>query len=273
MNGVRLRQAVRVLDGLISVCSTFVSSNASDERLLDVHSLLFEMGNSLDQVNLLELAAWFGESRMAVKVSGYAEKLMDDEVRARRSSCLSPSLRLVAPPGSLTCPKPPRSELSSDPSRAARLSSAKHASVASFHTFTALLRALTSANKDGRVLISYAPAPAGETAASQSQPGRPAATSATAGVARPKRTVNLKYLLLNPGEIFRDVVAETRSVVLAGGTMEPVRRSSLSASSYCRRLTPSADAHLSGLRLPPPAPPSPTPCPARKLLLRPRHPA
>lgn len=33
----------------------------------------------------------------------------------------------------------------------------------------------------------------------------------------------MKYLLLNPMEMFRDVVGEARSVVLAGGTMEPVR--------------------------------------------------
>jgi chromosome transmission fidelity protein 1 len=36
----------------------------------------------------------------------------------------------------------------------------------------------------------------------------------------------MKYILLNPAERFREVVEQARSVVLAGGTMEPVRRSS-----------------------------------------------
>lgn len=36
-------------------------------------------------------------------------------------------------------------------------------------------------------------------------------------------TVELKYQLLNPSSDFMDVVEEARAVVLAGGTMSPVR--------------------------------------------------
>lgn len=35
-------------------------------------------------------------------------------------------------------------------------------------------------------------------------------------------TVEVKYQLLNPSALFRDVVEVARSVVLAGGTMSPV---------------------------------------------------
>lgn len=35
-------------------------------------------------------------------------------------------------------------------------------------------------------------------------------------------SVNLKYQLLNPAEHFREVVESARSVVLAGGTMQPI---------------------------------------------------
>ena len=35
-------------------------------------------------------------------------------------------------------------------------------------------------------------------------------------------TVEIKYQLLNPSALFRDVVEVARSVVLAGGTMSPV---------------------------------------------------
>ena len=258
-NVVRLRQALRVLDGLLAVCSSFGSpappsssggggrggkQEPEQQRLLDVQTLMAEMGRSVDQVNLLELARWLAESRLAVKVSGYAEKLMDDEIRRRTCPCLPlppfpPPTRSFAalipntppPPSPSTRPSILRDttkELSSDPLRASRLSAAKHASVASFHTFTALLRALTAANKDGRVLISVA-SPSTTTAAE----GVPQPTAAAAAMAKGQsatRTVAIKYLLLNPGEMFRDVVAETRSVILAGGTMEPVRHVALSLS-------------------------------------------
>ena len=36
-------------------------------------------------------------------------------------------------------------------------------------------------------------------------------------------TVELKYQLLNPSPNFMDVVEEARAVILAGGTMSPVR--------------------------------------------------
>jgi chromosome transmission fidelity protein 1 len=66
-----------------------------------------------------------------------------------------------------------------------------------FHRLQAFLLALTAAERDGRLVISL--------------------TSAS------PRVVSLKYLLLNPEEVFRDVVDEARAVVLAGGTMAPVR--------------------------------------------------
>lgn len=67
-----------------------------------------------------------------------------------------------------------------------------------FHRLQAFLLALTEAERDGRIVVS--------------------ATSASS------RVVSLKYLLLNPEGTFRDVVEEARAVVLAGGTMAPVRR-------------------------------------------------
>ncbi|KAJ1984146.1 ATP-dependent DNA helicase chl1 [Dimargaris cristalligena] len=62
------------------------------------------------------------------------------------------------------------------------------------------LMTLTNADQDGRVILDMIPA---QNAQSLPQP-------------------SLKYVLLNPQESFRDIVNEARSVVLAGGTMEPV---------------------------------------------------
>ncbi len=75
---------------------------------------------------------------------------------------------------------------------------AKHASIAAFHLVESFLLSLVDARDDGRVLLSNEDTPSGP-------------------------IVTLKYILLNPAERFKEVVEQARSVVLAGGTMEPVR--------------------------------------------------
>ncbi|KAI8641897.1 helicase C-terminal domain-containing protein [Parasitella parasitica] len=58
------------------------------------------------------------------------------------------------------------------------------------------LMALTNPDKDGRIVTSFA---------SAENPG-----------------VTIKYMLLNPADAFRPIVEEAKSIVLAGGTMEPI---------------------------------------------------
>jgi chromosome transmission fidelity protein 1 len=58
------------------------------------------------------------------------------------------------------------------------------------------LLALTNPDKDGRIVTNFG---------SADNPG-----------------VSIKYMLLNPADAFKPVVEEARSVILAGGTMEPV---------------------------------------------------
>lgn len=60
------------------------------------------------------------------------------------------------------------------------------------------LLSLTDARDDGRIVFSIDTSAGGRT------------------------TVVLKYILLNPAERFQELVDSARSVVLAGGTMEPV---------------------------------------------------
>lgn len=59
------------------------------------------------------------------------------------------------------------------------------------------LLALTNPDKDGRIVTSFG---------STENPG-----------------VTLKYMLLNPAEAFKPIVEEAKSIILAGGTMEPVK--------------------------------------------------
>ncbi|EIE91321.1 hypothetical protein RO3G_16032 [Rhizopus delemar RA 99-880] len=60
----------------------------------------------------------------------------------------------------------------------------------------AFLLALTNPDKDGRIVISFGNA---------DSPG-----------------VSIKYMLLNPANAFKPIVDEAKSIILAGGTMEPV---------------------------------------------------
>ncbi|RXK42015.1 chromosome transmission fidelity protein 1 [Tremella mesenterica] len=69
----------------------------------------------------------------------------------------------------------------------------RHAAIAAFHLVESFLLSLTDAKDDGRVILSE-------------EGGK----------------LELRYILLNPAERFREVVEQVRSVVLAGGTMEPI---------------------------------------------------
>ncbi len=72
--------------------------------------------------------------------------------------------------------------------------------ISAFHQVEAFLLSLTDANDDGRILLSSAP------------------TSD-----HKFNKVTLKYILLNPAEHFKVLVEDARCIILAGGTMEPVR--------------------------------------------------
>ncbi|KAG1141260.1 hypothetical protein G6F37_008435 [Rhizopus arrhizus] len=91
---------------------------------------------------------------------------------------------LSDPKGSVTPPPPLPPALSS--------------SIPTLTQVEAFLLALTNPDKDGRIVISFGNA---------DSPG-----------------VSIKYMLLNPANAFKPIVDEAKSIILAGGTMEPTRR-------------------------------------------------
>lgn len=70
------------------------------------------------------------------------------------------------------------------------------------------------AKDDGRILLSIEEDKAKHEALHQAQP-----------------VVTMRYMLLNPAERFKEVIDSARSVILAGGTMEPI-------SDFMRQLFP-----------------------------------
>jgi hypothetical protein len=117
-----------------------------------------------------------------------------------------PGLSSLCPRLSSLCPR--LSSLIATTGGKAPSTTLRHAAIAAFHQVEAFLLSLTDARDDGRVILSVEE--------SATKPG-----------------VTMRYILLNPAERFRDVVEQARSVVLAGGTMEPV-----SGCGLCQSINP-----------------------------------
>ncbi|KAL7424206.1 ATP-dependent DNA helicase chl1 [Cryptotrichosporon argae] len=163
-----IRQTLAVLHGLVKVCECFSTGatggtaatkgpdrpptqaqGAAGKRptpapaaeVLDVNALMARVGGGGDQVNLVELAAYLKDSKLARKVSGFSEKLAADAAGAKGESL--PLRRLVGVV-----------EPALTPDAKARSAAARHASIAAFHTVEAFLLGLTDARDDGRVVLS-----------------------------------------------------------------------------------------------------------------------
>ncbi|WVR05438.1 hypothetical protein IAU60_002454 [Kwoniella sp. DSM 27419] len=161
-----IKQVLSVLQGLVKVCEGFKNVNKGKSEVLDANTLMERIGGGSDQVNPIDLVNYLKESKLARKISGYSEHLAEEQ--------------------------------HSKDAKAARTTSARHASIAAFHVVESFLLSLVDARDDGRVLLSLDQLPSGN------------------------KVVTIKYVLLNPAERFKEVVEQARSVVLAGGTMEPV---------------------------------------------------
>jgi hypothetical protein len=89
-------------------------------------------------------------------------------------------------------------------SEGARASS--YSAITAFHQVESFLSSLTDADLDGRIILNRA-AKTKDGPLNEVDGDR----------------ITLRYMLLNPAEHFQSVIDEARCIVLAGGTMEPVR--------------------------------------------------
>lgn len=88
LHGLWIKQSLSVLAGLSAVCDALCKEAAapgkgkSKQEMLDVNSLMARLGGGADQVNIMELVKYLQESKLARKVSGFAEKV--EEQRASK---------------------------------------------------------------------------------------------------------------------------------------------------------------------------------------------
>ncbi|KAI8089909.1 putative ATP-dependent RNA helicase DDX11 [Halteromyces radiatus] len=83
-------------------------------------------------------------------------------------------------------------------------------SIPTLHQVESFMMCLTHPDNDGRIVITFG----------------------TSGNDSSSTEPQIKYMLLNPADVFKPIVDEARSIILAGGTMEPV-------SDFTRGLFPS----------------------------------
>uniref|UniRef100_A0A8C0WM15 ATP-dependent DNA helicase DDX11 n=1 Tax=Castor canadensis TaxID=51338 RepID=A0A8C0WM15_CASCN len=172
-----LEKFVAVLGGNIRQNPNTQSLSQTGAELKTINDFLFQ--SQVDNINLFKVQRYFEKSMLSRKLFGFTERYGAVLPASQEQSRLSgfqhflQSLQSGTAEGSGGAPRP--------------ASPLMH--------IEGFLAALTTANQDGRVILSR------QGNVSQS---------------------SLKFLLLNPAVHFAQVVKECRAVVIAGGTMQPV---------------------------------------------------
>lgn len=181
-------QNLRKLKAFLTAIQTHVTNwgaKRSKDEIVTASDFVRSLSRGLDQVNLITLEAWLKETQIARKVSGYADK-QDKKLRAKAQA---EALMAAQKGKSGKKGAKPHIVQTSEPNSASPISA--------MHSIETFLLSLANRTEDGRVLLSR---------------------HESAGTT----VVQVKYQLLNPSHAFRTLVEESRSVILAGGTMEPL---------------------------------------------------
>ncbi|XP_054094060.1 ATP-dependent DNA helicase DDX11 isoform X4 [Callithrix jacchus] len=176
-----LEKFVAMLGGNIKQNPNTQSLSQTGTELKTINDFLFQ--SQIDNINLFKVQRYCEKSMVSRKLFGFTERY-----GAVLSSREQP--KLAGFQQFLQSLQPKATEVPADESPATALRPASP-----LMHIEGFLAALTTANQDGRVILSR------QGSLSQS---------------------SLKFLLLNPAVHFAQVVKECRAVVIAGGTMQPV---------------------------------------------------
>ncbi|XP_065379796.1 ATP-dependent DNA helicase DDX11 isoform X6 [Macaca fascicularis] len=179
-----LEKFVAVLGGNIKQNPNTQSLSQTGTELKTINDFLFQ--SQIDNINLFKVQRYCEKSMISRKLFGFTERY-----GAVLSSREQP--KLAGFQQFLQSLQPRTTEAPAAPADESQASAPRPASP--LMHIEGFLAALTTANQDGRVILSR------QGSLSQS---------------------TLKFLLLNPAVHFAQVVKECRAVVIAGGTMQPV---------------------------------------------------
>jgi chromosome transmission fidelity protein 1 len=128
-NALMIQQTLAVLRGLVRVTDAYAKVAKQDRakargEIMNTNELVTRVGGAADAINVIELLAYLKESKLARKISGFAELLEEEREQAAQIE-----------------------------GKEKRSSAARHASIAAFHAVEAFLLSLTDSHDDGRVIL------------------------------------------------------------------------------------------------------------------------
>lgn len=180
-----LKKLKGYLEKTPNTLSDNVNPNSCEPRkslAISINDFLFQSG--LDNINLFKLQKYVNSSNLLNRIGGYVENNTKRQLAAHHSDTLEyeqeSRSHVLAPP----------------PSKSAA-NTALLRSIASLRSLVSLLKCLTNADYDGKIVIEKATDSKGTSSSS------------------------ISYLMLNPGVHFKSFIDEARSVVMVGGTMKP----------------------------------------------------
>ncbi|KJE96860.1 hypothetical protein CAOG_007120 [Capsaspora owczarzaki ATCC 30864] len=192
-----MRAMQRSVTGLPSTerapgASAHLSSKSSASGAADEHSAVFTINdfariNNFDNINLFHLQNFCEQSEIAKKLHGFAERFC-------APATLASSASMASEEGETTV-------LTTSTGREPVF----QRNVSALQYVLRFLMSLANNDSDGRVIVTACRPP----------------TSAEDASAVDARKSTLRFVMLNPGVHFRDVVGSARAVILAGGTMQP----------------------------------------------------
>nr|XP_055029828.1 ATP-dependent DNA helicase DDX11 isoform X2 [Misgurnus anguillicaudatus] len=194
-NLMYIKQILFVLEGLVRTLGGKVGQNPNTQscqpgsELLTINDFLFR--GQCDNINLFKVQKYFEKSMISQKLCGFVEKYEGNGINTQ-SSCKNKENRRIEGLGRYLQSLQNNPTVVSEQQVAAEVKPTMASPMMLVESF---LFALTNANKDGRVVIQR------QACLAQS---------------------SLKFLLLNAAVHFTQIARESRAVIIAGGTMQPV---------------------------------------------------
>ncbi|XP_071158326.1 ATP-dependent DNA helicase DDX11-like [Mytilus edulis] len=177
---------VKCIDGKTGIPGEQQTTKTVKTKLITVNTFLDH--SQLDNMNLFKILVYCKVSMISKKLNGFAEKYQDTEIpikKEEKKSGVSNFLKEITQVEQKPTDVP--SNIPKQQEETVLRSPLMH--------IEGFLDALTNADKDGRIVVNKQPL------VSQS---------------------SMKFLLLNPAVHFTDIVKNVKSVIVAGGTMQPI---------------------------------------------------